>query len=139
MGGCRSGAALAPDARRLLGLLRLGDPLNLRCFGGHREAQFGGGSEARTAGVAVDCVLLKPCTTVGDLVEACKRASPPLLSGDFVRAEGRAARPADEQAAKGLVEETPQSFCIYLDYFSTQQAPDGRRFCLFSIHFRVLF
>lgn len=49
-----------------------------------------------------DCLLLKPCSTAGDVVAVCKRASPPLLSGDFVRAEGRPARPADEQAAKGL-------------------------------------
>ena len=60
------------------------------------------GAAGASAAPLLDCVLLKPCTTVGDLVEACKRASPPLLSGDFVRAEGRAARPADEQAAKGL-------------------------------------
>ena len=60
-----------------------------------------GAPEAPAAAPLHDCVQLKPCSTVGDVVEVCKRASPPLLSGDFVRAEARAARPADEQAARG--------------------------------------
>ena len=60
----------------------------------------GGGGEGATP--LLDCLVLKPCSTVGDLVEVCKRASPPLLSGDFVRADARAARPTDEQLAKGL-------------------------------------
>ena len=60
----------------------------------------GGGSDGATP--LLDCVVLKPGSTVGDLVEVCKRASPPLLSGDFVRADARAARPTDEQLAKGL-------------------------------------
>ena len=59
-----------------------------------------GGSDGATP--LLDCVVLKPGSTVGDLVEVCKRASPPLLSGDFVRADARAARPTDEQLAKGL-------------------------------------
>ena len=60
----------------------------------------GGGSDGATP--LLDCVVLKPGSTVGDHVEVCKRASPPLLSGDFVRADARAARPTDEQLAKGL-------------------------------------
>jgi ribosome-binding ATPase YchF (GTP1/OBG family) len=36
-----------------------------------------------------DCILLKPLSTVGDCFFACKRLQ--LSSGDFVRAEGRAA------------------------------------------------
>ena len=36
-------------------------------------------------------LLLKPLSTVGDAFEVCKRRSPPLLAGDFVRAEARAA------------------------------------------------
>jgi len=59
-----------------------------------------GGSDG--AKPLLDCVVLKPGSTVGDLVEVCKRTSPPLLSGDFVRADARAARPTDEQLAKGL-------------------------------------
>ena len=59
-----------------------------------------GGNDSATP--LLDCVVLKPGSTVGDLVEVCKRASPPLLSGDFVRADARAARPTDEQLAKGL-------------------------------------
>ena len=55
-----------------------------------------GGSDGATP--LLDCVVLKPGSTVGDLVEVCKRASPPLLSGDFVRADARAAR--SEQLAK---------------------------------------
>ena len=57
-----------------------------------------GGSDGATP--LLDCVVLKPGSTVGDLVEVCKRASPPLLSGDFVRADARAARPTE--VAKGL-------------------------------------
>ena len=59
-----------------------------------------GGSDSATP--LLDCVVLKPGSTVGDLVEVCKRASPPLLSGDFVRADARAARPTDEQLANRL-------------------------------------
>ena len=69
------------------------------------DGGVGGGSDGATPLVAtplLDCLMLKPCSTVGDLVEVCKRASPPLLSGDFVRADARAARPTDEQLAKGL-------------------------------------
>lgn len=38
-----------------------------------------------------DALLLKPLSTVGDVFEACKRLSPPLVAGDFVRAEARPA------------------------------------------------
>ena len=64
------------------------------------SGSVGGGGDGATP--LLDCLVLKPCSTVGDLVEVCKRASPPLLSGDFVRADARAARPTDEQLAKGL-------------------------------------
>ena len=60
----------------------------------------GGGGGGGAATPLLDCVVLKPGSTVGDLVEVCKRASPPLLSGDFVRADARAARPTE--VAKGL-------------------------------------
>lgn len=44
-----------------------------------------------------DCLLLRPMSTVGDAFSACKRLQ--LVSGDFVRAEGRAI--ADPQTATG--------------------------------------
>ena len=52
-------------------------------------AKAGGGDAVRPLQLR-DALLLKPMSTVGDAFDVCKRCSPPLLSGDFVRAEARA-------------------------------------------------
>lgn len=93
-------AALGPDAGRLASPLAPHGGGGGGVGGGVSGGGVGGGGGGATP--LLDCLVLKPCSTVGDLVEVCKRASPPLLSGDFVRADARAARPADEQLAKGL-------------------------------------
>lgn len=52
-------------------------------------------------------LLLKPLSTVADVFEVCKRRSPPLLAGDFVRAEARAAEGWEPPAGASAAEAAP--------------------------------
>ena len=57
--------------------------------GASANARYAATDHAGSAQPLRDCIQLKPLSTVGDCFIACKRAG--LCSGDFVRAEGRAA------------------------------------------------
>ncbi|KAL1527869.1 hypothetical protein AB1Y20_009245 [Prymnesium parvum] len=51
-----------------------------------------------------DALVLKPLATVGDAFEACKRLSPPLLAGEFVRAEARQVSSWQEESTEQKVQ-----------------------------------